>query len=247
MKTLRQNCFVLTVLLVCGTGVLKAQQESFRSDDRRIVVEANASQEIQDLFPEPEEAIVYYENRQMDHMLNYNLFFDIFYYEDSRRGFRLLDRPHAIDSIRVGEKIFTYLPDHGFFEVVASDPLLLRKYVIDISPKVLVEGPYGSNVHSSSVEVVMNFEGAGAGGLVDPTILVHNPAANRIEVSLDRQSQYHILKDGVPVNVRTRSLLLRHFADDRSEIRRFVRRNNIDFEVDQDMITLAEFVYSITQ
>ncbi len=238
---------MLFLLLVFPAGLLHAQQESFRSDERRIVVESNASQEIQDLFAESTEAIVYYENRQVSHSLNYNLFFDIFYYEDSRRGFRLLDRPHDIDSIRIGDQTFTYLPDHGFFEVVESEPLLLRKYVIDISPKVLVEGPYGSNVHSSSVEVVMNFDGAGAGGRVNPTILVHNPAANRIEVTLNRQSQYHILKNGVPVNVRTRSLLLRHFADHRSEIRRFVRRNNIDFEVDQDMATLAEFVYSITQ
>ncbi len=238
---------LLIAFLFCATGVLRAQQESFRSDDRRIVVESNASPEIQNLFPEPMEATIYRGGRQVSQTLNYNLLFDIFYYEDSRRGFRLLDKPHEIDSIRIGEQAYTYLPDHGFFEVVESEPLLLRKHAIDISPKVLVEGPYGSNVHASSVEVVMNFDGAGSGGVADPTVLVHNPGTERIEVTLDRQLQYHLLKDGVPVNVRTRSLLLRNFANDRGELRRFVRRNNIDFEVDQDMVTLAGFVYSITQ
>ncbi len=247
MKTSVKTSVMLIAYLFCATGVLRAQQETFRSDERRIVVESNASQEIQNLFAEPTEAIVYYGTRQVSHVLNYNLLFDIFYYEDSRRGFRLLDSPHDIDSIRIGGQTYTYLPDHGFFEVVESEPLLLRKYAIDISPKVVVEGPYGSNVHASSVEVVMNFEGAGAGGVVDPTVMVHNPGTERIEVTLDRQSQYHLLKNGVPVNVRTRSLLLRNFADDRNEIRRFVRRNNIDFETDQDMVTLAGFVYSITQ
>ncbi|MFP4692035.1 MAG: hypothetical protein ACLFMU_09015 [Bacteroidales bacterium] len=247
MKTSEKSCVLFVALLLCVNGVLKAQQESFRSDHRRIVVENNASTEIQNLYPEAMEAIVYYGGRQVSRELNYNLLFDIFYYEDNRKGFRLLDNPHEIDSIRIEAQTYTYVPDHGFFEVVEAEPLLLRKYAIDISPEVVVEGAYGSNVHASSVEVVMNFEGAGAGGSVDPTILVHNPGGERIEVTLNRQSQYHIMKDKVPVNVRTRSLLLKNFADDRRELRRFVRRNDIDFEEDQDMVTLAGFVYSLTQ
>ncbi len=249
MKTILCNLLTTVLVLLVTASYGQPKRETFRSTDRQVLIEQLASFEMQNLFDAARPGHVYYTNRKEERdRLNYNLLFDLFYYE-SRQGNRILERPAEIDSIHVGGSLFKFFPDKGYFEVVTASPgqLLLIKHGIDISSETVAVGPYGTTSRAASIDAVQSLVGTGDADIVDRTITVNNPGGQELHISLRREENFHLLKNGEPLNVRNRRILLREFSEYRSELRGFLRQHSIDFDREADMIVLAGFINSLQE
>ncbi len=234
---------VVLFLLPAGNGVAQQRSESIRSTASAVQLEKVASHEIQNLFPDFVEANIYAGGRHTKRPLNYNLLYDQFYFED-RRGNRALDNLALLDSIRIGEYLFGFVGGHGFFELVTVNDSgsLLRKHTLDITSDVVAVGAFGTTDRTASIDAMQSFVGVAEGELLDRKILLENSGGQEMRITLRRQEVYHVINDGIPVAVHSRRTLLREFSEHRSELRTFLRQNNIDFDRTEDMIKLTAFL-----
>lgn len=222
--------------------------ETFRTDDRQVKIEDLASYGIQNLYSEMLPGTIFYASGKSDRMLNYHLLFDFFYYEDGRTGYRVLDRPVEIDSIRVGDQLFTYIADSGYFEIVNKTDLgmLLIKHDLHIASEIIAPSGYGTNIRQASLDPIHTYEGTGRARVIDHSTVIHNPSGQRLEVNLRKLTQYHLVRnDGSPINISARNLILQAFPAHRSEIRTFIRRNNISLDDHENMAVLASYLLTL--
>ncbi len=246
---MKYNVIIITTIVFFAFVMeVKAQllQESFISASRQIRVEELASFEMKNLFPGMVEGIVYQGGRESERMLNYHVLFGLFYTTD-RRATRVYIRPDGIDSIRAGDMVFRFFHGDGYFQVVPAgeEALLLKKHSVDVLSETVTVGAYGSTSRSASAQSVESLVQPGMGDFVDRTVLLENPAGQELHVTLRRQESFYLLKDGSPVRVNNRRVLLREFPEHRSELRGFIRDHDIDFSDEADMARLAAFIHSL--
>ncbi len=246
MKTFHVVFSLILFLTLSSVSMAQQRQENIRTNQRQVQIETMASPDIQLLFPESKAGVVYQNNRVMERTLNYNVLLELFFYTD-RRGQQVWINPETADSIRVGEEVFHYFPGSGYFMAVPgeSSGRLYVKFVVDISTETVAVGAYGTADHSASVDVVRVLPGGAEGDYASRTFSLENPSGQQLQITLKREDHYHFLKDGLPVDISNRRILQRTFSDHRSELRTFVRRNDIDFENREDMMSLAEFLVSL--
>lgn len=246
MNKLLFPAFLAVVFLLPTNGTAQVRNESFRSTESKVQIEKLASHELQNLFPDFVEAQLYYSDRKMNILLNYNLLYNQFYFED-RGGLRTLDRLDQLDSIRIGDYVFGHIRDSGFFELSSTDMAspLLRRHMIDITTDVVAVGAFGTTDRTASIDAVQSFSGVAEGELLDRTISLDNPGGQEMRITLRRQEQYHILKNGKPIAVNSRRTLLREFDEYRTQLRDYLRRNDVDFDSREDMARLAGFIGSL--
>lgn len=239
---------ISTILLFAFTTEVKAQllQETFVSSSRQIRVEELASTEMQTLFPDMVEGIVYQNDKESERLLNYHVLFGLFYTTD-RRATRVYLRPDGIDSIRVADMVFRFFHGDGYFEVIPTgqEATLLKRHSVDVLSETVTVGAYGSTSRSASAQSVESLVQHGMGDFVDRSVMLENPAGQELHVTLRRQERFYLLKDDSPVRVNSRRALLREFSEHRSDLRGFLREHDIDFSDEADMVRLAVFIHSL--
>ncbi len=225
---------------------LSAQQslESFRTRLYRIHIEELASEEIQELFEETRQGKVYFSNGdEFNHRLNYNLFFDLFYFEDAR-GRRVFRDPHQIDSIRIDNRIFYYSEEPGYYEAMTSrngHPLRIR-HEIDITTEFVSTAGYGGTQWEGLTAKPQFLVSRNSLDIEDRTIFLENPNERDMRVTLHRQEKFFIPIGGEYIRVENRRNLLSDFDQYSSELRSFVRQESINFTDRNDMLKLADFI-----
>lgn len=246
MKTFSVLFTLVLFLSVNSVSMAQQRQESIRTNQRQVQIETMASPDIQLLFPESKAGVVYQNNRAVERTLNYNVLLELFFYTD-RRGQQVWINPETADSVRIGEEVFHYVPGSGYFMAVAGEPSgrLYLQFVVDISTETVAVGAYGTADHSASVDVVRVLPGGAEGDYASRTFSLENPSGQQLQIMLKREDRYHFLKDGLPVDISNRRILQRNFSHHRSDLRTFLRRNSIDFDNREHMMSLAEFLVSL--
>lgn len=219
------------------------KQESFRTNDMQVHIEEIASPEIQLLFPEMKQAVIFRGKEPLQRNVNYNLILELFYSVD-RRGQKVWINPAETDSLIIGDNSYYYFEDEGYFLAIKESPgrSLLVKHVVDISTQAVAIGAYGTADPTASVDVLRSLPGSSEGDYANRTFLLQNPAGQQLQITLRREDHYYFLKNDSPVDISNRRALQRSFSDHRSDLRTFLRRHNIDFDNREDMMSLAEFL-----
>lgn len=238
---------MIALLLTSHLATAQKRHESFRIRQEAVQVEDMASPEIQHLFTESQEADIFSGERKRTRQVNYNVLLDIFYYYGRGDNIEFID-PGEVDSIKLDNRLFVHYKDFGFFEYIpveGKEPLLL-KHELDVDTESLAVGAYGTADHTASVGTVRSLRGS-PGSHANRTFLLENPGGDEIQVTLNRRERFHVIRDGEPVSIANRRALQRAFDDHSRAIRRFVRREDIDFSNAEDMVRTLEHIQSLEE
>jgi len=252
-KTNRFFCMFLTVnvvLMLMGVTLLQAQvqQEHHRSSESTVQVEEIASLEIQLLFPEFKPGVVYQGNEvRVFNQLNYNMLLDFMVVVVEDGELMAMDDPHLIDSLRLEGKLFHYIDDHGFFEYITGNDRqgVYVKHYVEVNAETVAQGAYGTANRTTSIDVVRSLVDPSSSDIAERTIEVDTPSGQEIHLYLKREKVFHLLNEGEPHPVHSRRSLTQAFPEHSRELRSFLRDYQINFSNGEDMVRLAEYIYSL--
>ena len=241
---------VNVVLMLMGVTLLQAQvqQEHHRSSESTVQVEEIASLEIQLLFPEFKPGVVYQGNEvRVFNQLNYNMLLDFMVVVVEDGELMAMDDPHLIDSLRLEGKLFHYIDDHGFFEYITGNDRqgVYVKHYVEVNAETVAQGAYGTANRTTSIDVVRSLVDPGSKDIAERTIEVDTPSGQEIHLYLKREKVFHLLNEGEPHPVHSRRSLTQAFPEHSRELRSFLRDNQINFSNGEDMVRLAEYIYSL--
>lgn len=243
----RNRCLaiVFTVVALTYTGVLQAQEQRIRTDEQVVQLEELATEEIQYLFTADRKGSYFWNNREETGLFNFNVLFGLFQYTDIR-GYPKWLAPADVDSVRIGKTLFLPYGEGGFFQVVPEAEELLIRHLVDIDTETRVRGAYGTTDETASIEVLHTLtKGREGRSTTNHHAMLENPGGQELHINLKRKQHFYLLNDGEPVAAHNRRALQRAFPDHSRPIRRFIRREDIDFDRAEDLMQVLDYVNSL--
>ncbi len=235
---------VFALLAFTYTGVVQAQQQRIRTDDHVVQLEELANKEVQYLYSADREGSYYWRGSEEDGIFNFNVLFGLFHYTDARGQAQWLE-PADVDSVRIGQALFLPFGEEGFFQVIPESEELLIRHLVDVDAETRVRGAYGTTDETASVEVLHTLTKGREGRAANHHAMLENPGGQQLHINLERKQHFYFLADDEPVGVYNRRALQRAFPDHSRQIRRFVRRQDIDFDRAEDLIQVLDYVESL--
>lgn len=247
---MKRTFFILmSSIVISGMFISSAtgqvRQERHQTKERQIQLNELASQEIQNLFQEPLQGTVYGKGAKLSKLMNYNVLLDVFFIVDNGRQSWV--KPEESDSVRIGDFLFYFYPQVGYFEVISKpeEELVLRRHMMDISAQTVAVGAYGTPSQVASTEAVRSIHESSEFESVHQAAMMRNPGGEELHITLRREEAFFMVPGSEPVSINSRRALRREFPDHGRELVRYVRRNNIDFEETEEMVQLAEYIRSL--
>ncbi len=226
------------------TGVIQAQQQRIRTDDHVVQLEELANQEIQYLYSADREGAYYINGSEESGIFNFNVLFGLFHYTDARGQAQWLE-PADVDSVRIGQTLFFPFGEQGFFQLIPESEKLLIRHLVDVDAETRVRGAYGTTDETASVEVLHTLTKGREGRAANHHAMLENPGGQQLQINLERKQHFYLHADGELVAIYNRRALQRAFPEHSRQIRRFVRRQNIDFDRAEDLIQVLDYVESL--
>ncbi len=225
--------------------ILHAQtlRTSFRSEERVIDLEKNAGQEFLYLFDSFRQAHVYYPGEYAVFNMNLNILNDQMIIERPGEENQVLS-PGRIDSIQIDDKTFIHHRRFGYLEIISGKTQKFHvKYHTSYTMQEIRQGAYGDAPATAAVQSV-NILAGQAHTLTDigEFLYLENQSGNPVRVSLVSRPTFGIIKNNEFITIESRRALNRLYPDHRSEIRSFLRDNDIEFDIRSDLIKLAVFI-----
>ena len=242
-----KSAFMLIVfisLLFAHTNVLQAQEQSIQTERRQVQLEELASEEIQQLYPEAREGVIFRRNREVGRSLNYNVLVRLFYYTDNNGQVNWVE-PADADSVKIGETLFLPFGEKGFLQVVPDAENLFIRHLVDVDAQTVVKGAYGTTDETASIDVLHGLRKGSEGRSVNHSVMLENPGGQELHINMERQEHFCLLQDGEPVAINNRRALQRAFPDHRRQIRRYVRRQDIAFDNTEDIRQVLDYIRSL--
>ncbi len=238
------TAFVLSGSFCSGANA-QTRQERHQTTETQIQLNELASDAIQNFFSEPQEGIIYRKDSENRKLMNYNVLLDLFYVIEGGRDTWLM--PWESDSVRIGDHLFYYYHQVGYFEVISEpyEELVLRRHIIDVSAQTVAVGAYGTPSQVASTEAVRSVHDSSEFESVHSAAVMRNPGGEELHITLRREEAFYMVPKRKPVSINSRRALRREFPDQSRDLSRYVRRNDIKFKEKNEMVQLAAFVRSL--
>ena len=235
---------MLSGLMSFGANA-QTRQERHQTTETQIQLNELASDEIQNFFSEPQTGVIYRKDSQTSKLMNYNVLLDLFYVVEGGRETWLM--PWESDSVRIGDHLFYYYHQVGYFEVISEmhEELVLRRHMMDVSAQTVAVGAYGTPSQVASTEAVRSVHDSSEFESVHSAAVMRNPGGQELHITLRREEAFYMVPSRRPVSINSRRALRREFPDHSRDLSRYVRRNDIEFKSKDEMIQLAEYVRSL--
>ncbi len=235
---------VFAMLAFTHAGVVQAQQQRIRTDDHVVQLEELANQEVQYLYTADREGAYYWNGSEEGGLFNFNVLFGLFHYTDARGQSNWL-LPADVDSVRIGQTLFLSFGEEGFFQVVPESEELLIRHLVDVDTETRVRGAYGTTDETASIEVLHTLTKGREGRAANHHAMLENPGGQELHISLKRKQHFYLLADDELVAVYNRRALQRAFPDHSRQVRRFIRRQDIEFDRTEDLIQVLDYIKSL--
>jgi len=237
-------------IILLSSFLLQAQthRTSFRSEERVIDLEKNVGQKFLYLFDSFRQAHVYYPGEYTVFNMNLNILNDQMIIERPGEDNQLLSTSR-IDSIQIDGKTFIHHRRFGYLEIISGNSQdFYIKYYTSYTMQEIKQGAYGDAPATAAVQSV-NILAGQTHTLTDTGefLYLENQLGNPVRVSLVSGPTFGIIKDNEFVSIDSRRTLNRLYPDDRTQIRSFLRDNDIEFDVRSDLIKLAFFIDTLHQ
>ncbi|MFO7873394.1 MAG: hypothetical protein R6U62_02825 [Bacteroidales bacterium] len=246
MISIKSTCLhiIYVGLLFTHTNVLQAQEQSIQTERHQVQLEELASEDIQQLYPEARDGVIFRRNREVSRSLNYNVLVRLFYYTDNNGQVNWVE-PADADSVKIGETLFLPFGEKGFLQVVPDAENLFIRHLVDIDARTVAKGAYGTTDETASIDVLHGLRKGSEGRSVNHSVMLENPGGQELHIDLERQEHFCLLQDGEPVAINNRRALQRVFPDHRRQIRRYVRRQDIAFDNTEDIRQVLNYIRSL--
>ncbi len=236
------------ILLLLATNSLMSQErrrQTIRTSAAEINICALANDDLQYLHPAKTNGTIYYgDGKTSEYEMNYNFLLDEVRYKTRRGRIHALQLRPRFEKIVIADKTLVYDTEKGYLERLHSGKAnLYIKHEVNVSTMPVRRGAYGTTDHTASIgQATIHQPGA---EFHVREVRLANPRSQELEITLRYNKNFVFEKNGEKTKINNRRQLLRKFPDYGSELRNFVRQNNIDFDDKQDMIKLAGYIESL--
>ena len=243
------NFFSLAAFLLISSTFLgysqERQRQTIRTSSSEINIGALVDDDLQLLYPEKTKGEVHYSNGEFEvYDMNYNILLDEIHYLTRRGRSHSLQANPPFDKVLINDKVLIYDEQLGFLEQLHSGKNnLYLKHEVNISTLPVRRGAYGTTDHTSSIDVA-TIQQPGAQNHVSE-VRLSNPEAQELEITIRYNDYFVFEKNGELNRINNRRQLLRMFSDHSSDIRTFIRQNDIDFDNKGDMVKLAKYIETL--
>ena len=162
---------------------------------------------------------------------NYNVVNNEFCYLKNSKIF-VISNIEELDSIKIGNKTFYYI-DNKILETIYADGITVFLYRKANIPSNTPSGAYGASSNTSSVSKKTSYYSDRRGDYVN----LHNE--NDVEIPIS-EKLYLFIDDELIFATKFR--INRKFKDHKSDIKNFIKENNINLKNRKDLIELASFL-----
>ncbi len=235
-----KTSFLLTgfaLIFLWGSAFTQTRQ-TIHSSDPQVNIEEMAEPSLLFLQEDFEDArIIFSDGEIREQKLRYHILLDEMQFLSRRGQVQNLSKRPSFERIELGGEEFIYEEEAGYLQVLREGEVsLFRKRETRIDARPVKRGAYGGVDHISSIDVVHNFDTRLG------KVRLDNPGGQELEINLRYVETFLFEKNGERTAIGNRRQLLRAFPDHRSELRSFVRSNDIDFDNPDDLFRLAEFL-----
>lgn len=180
---------------------------------------------------------VYFRNgRVANARLNYNLFYGEVEFIDQKKDTLLLNDKDLMDSIQIGREIFYYLPKEGHLREIKNfgKVKLGEKLVLSVLDNER-ESAFNHYSATSAISNYKTFSNQNGSQWMKPTdkVVFKRKADNFF---IDRNQRFY---------VPSKSVVFKLFRDNNAEINDFIKKENINFLNQSDLIRLLDFCSSL--
>ncbi len=239
--------FVMLAVVLNNFSVWsQTHRSTFQSTEKVIDIEEKADPKVVFLFDNFKSAKIYYPDKYAELDINYRLLRDEVIVKTDESKVKTLSTRDKFDSILVNNMNFIYNDNFGYLEKIDKDGDFYIKHVTTYITDVVMQGAYGEASPSSSVAKATDAQVGRSrkrGGIRPYEF--ENTAQNPIRVTLTYRPKLAMIVDDELITFRTRRNLNDVFSDYRSEIRRYVRSENISFDQREDLIRLSEYLKTL--
>lgn len=244
MLMIRNYLFAAVFLLNYAFVNGQTYTTNFRTTDKNIKVEENVEDKYIWLFDDFKKAIIHVDNKYSEYWVNYKLTIDAFVAKDEDGNSQILSQNFNMDSLVIEDRVFIYHPQYRYLEKLEENGnAYYIKYQTTYMLEEIKQGGYGDALASASVQSVNILAGQGEG---IPTrgnsLYLPNASGNPVSVHLTTNPVFGVILNDTFETIDSRRDLIKTFPYRKSEIRTFLRRNKIKFDVRDDIITLIGFL-----
>ena len=165
-------------------------------------------------------------------ILNYNIATEKMVFIQKDKLFELMN-PEAVDTIYLNNSKFVLI-GKTFYEVIDNGPLLLfiqHKGIVQPPAKT---DPYGTVSQTSSTT---SFSDLKVGSIIYDF--------NDPELNIKRETIYWIIRNNSMESFKDATQLTKLFPDNKSDIKKYIRENNIKFDNKEDISKLVVYCNSL--
>jgi len=238
-----KTSFLLTgfaLIFLWGSAFTQTRQ-TIHSSDPQVNIEELAEPALLFLQEDFEDArIIFADGKVNEEKLRYHILLDEMQFLSRRGQVQNLSKRPAFERIEIGDKEFVYDPEASYLQVLREGEVSLflkRETRIDAQP--IQRGAYGGVDRTSSIDVMDSFT------TETREVRFNNPGGQELEINLRYVETFLFEKNGERAEIGSRRQFLRAYREHRSELRSFIRSNDIDFDNPDDLVRLAEFLENL--
>lgn len=250
MKPLHFILLPLFVLfLIVNSGYAQTMQSRFRTTDAKVNLEEKADSAALFLFRTFRGAVVYYPNEYANMEVNYRILNDEMIALHPNGSIMAINPNTKFDSIVIDERVYIYHAGLGYLEKISETkfPFYIRMHGSYTMNEIVV-GAYGSTPASAATKNYNSIDSRHNTRMnVDPTKNIQNASGNEVEFVVESGPVLGIVRDDAFQPIQSRRDLQKLFPDNTSDVRSFLRSEQLSFDDRADLIKLGRFIDGLTK
>ncbi|MDR1553884.1 MAG: hypothetical protein LBS69_10570 [Prevotellaceae bacterium] len=231
-----KNIILITTALLFVTCGFCAAQEKIKIENVNVLSNENINERLPRnavyIFPDFTEGKVFFKNGTITSAkLNYNTLAEEMQFVDNKENIMTLSNPQDIDFIIIDKKVFYYVSDKSFGELLANNDvskLCVKRHTELAETKS--RGAYGQSNATSAITHINSLNK-----------LKHNELAIFRDLEFTIKDDFLLARNGKFTKITNAKSFIKIFPQYKDEINRFVDVNKTNFKNEKDLIKLANY------
>ena len=225
-------------LLILLPAFVSAQESVIVNVDSGDEFSEKVSKEVQYIFPEFTDGIVYFKNgKRVGSKMNYNNYLNEMHFMDNEEVLALLDLSDISIIVIDKRRFFSFNNSEFCEEILANDKIRLCLRRMGSISEYSKMGGYGMTSSTSAIKTYSSTYGSNN---------VRTDLKFLGEVKLKVNNLYYLMNDkGQFTQIKNVKNFTKQFPGNNAKIEAFVKENKTDFKNEEDLKTLLEYCFTL--
>lgn len=228
----------------------QTNRSTIKTSNQKINIEKEADSSVVYLFNNYQTAIAYYGKHFIELEINYRLLSDEIIALQDDSSFKALVTKDLDSIVTRDSRIFVFRETIGFLEKTSPNSnLFFIKYRTTYTLTELKPGAYGNASPTASTQSVQHLGRLGHSAGHSRTardFYLDNPTGNDVQIDLTSKPILILLHDNQFKTIGSMRELIRLFdRTERSEIRNYIKDNNIAFDNRNSLVQLSRYIEGV--